>query len=162
METVASDRDLHPITQFVRGLEGDLLLIREVAQYLGCSQTALRGAAQRHPELGPSYSVAYGGIRLNLYTPQDMVALGRYLARDEGTGRRRRGQPRLWSFEEAQDRIKRRDCARHRDYQAERESAAGREDLAATSRARAAKLRAGLDAECAIRKELVSRPRRPE
>lgn len=162
METVVLARDVHPIAQFVRGLGGDLMLIREVAHYLGVSQAALRGAAQRHPELGPSYSVPYKRIRLNLYTPQDMLALERYLTRYKATGGKRRGQPRLWTEREARERIRRRDRARHLVYRSRREAAAGREDLAARSRIQAARLRQQLNAEHEARAAKVFSSRRPE
>lgn len=102
---------LDPVTRFVRSLDGDFYMLREVADHLGMPTRSLRTLARRFPmQTGPSLAVMFGRLKVFLYTPED-------LDRAVAFQRRRRsvdpqlddlaggpGRPALWTSEESRQR----------------------------------------------------------
>lgn len=107
----------HPMIRYVRSLPGNYLLRREVADQLGCAHTTLSylGRPGAPKGLGPTHTAKYGGITLNLYTPERVEQIRRYLSR---TARNvpRRGRPKMWNS--AENLARRRERARMYAYRA--------------------------------------------
>lgn len=76
----------HPIVRYVRSLDGEYFLPREVAEALGCSTTTLVNLPKQYPDerLGPTHRAHYGEVLLTLYTPARMERIRRFLARQRG------------------------------------------------------------------------------
>lgn len=99
----------HPMVQFVRSLEGEFYLAREVAEQLGCSRTMLAYLCNRSdPPLGPTHRAQYGSVVLNLYTPERVAELAEYYKQvaKVDKGNHRRGPTPMWTQTEARRRIR--------------------------------------------------------
>src|SRR6266571_4438645 len=70
---------LDPSTKFVRSLDGEYYLLREVAQMLGVNHRVLRKLNDETDDLGPSFFTMFGRVKIYLYTKDDINALGEYL-----------------------------------------------------------------------------------
>lgn len=135
---------LHPLTAFVRRLDGEYYTCTEVAVGLNIDPSYLSELPRRFPDLpevaalAPSVSVRYRGKVLRLYTGEDLNRIARYYRKYPSTGRRR-----LRTEAEAADRL--RITKRIRDYRLRAEQSDD-EAKRAHCLAQAAKLRAELDA----------------
>jgi hypothetical protein len=137
MENPVRAYELHPVVRFVRQLEGEFYLRREAAQILERSPSSLRHAELAHPELGlgPTHTVMYGRVVLELFTPERIEKLRQYFQSLPAGG----GRPRLWNATEAIERTRKQDRARKRIALARRQQAAGMHELAEDNLARAEK-----------------------
>jgi hypothetical protein len=107
----------HPLVKFVRDLDGDYYLTREVAEQLDCSESMLIYLRRRSEKpLGPTHQASYGGIGIHLYTPERIAEIAQYLAENSGRalGYKRRGPALLWTKAEQLERD--RDKMRARNY----------------------------------------------
>jgi hypothetical protein len=93
---------LPPVVGFVRGLDGDFFLCREVAEALAVSTATLRRLSLVNPDaFAPSGSTGFGKMLVRLYTMGEVDRLHQHLeaesiAAASGSGRRP-GRRRLWT-----------------------------------------------------------------
>lgn len=120
--------DLHPVVKFVRSLTDEFYLRQEAARQLGYRSATLRAVARVHPELGlgPSHSVDYGKVALDLYTPGRIEELRQHFLQAHPHG----GRPKMWNPAEVAERVSKQRKARWRLTQAKRLRAAGMGGLA--------------------------------
>lgn len=124
----------HPLVQFVRSLEGEFYLAREVAEQLEVSKSMLALVRQNSPHpMGATHKAQYGSIVLHLYTPQRIAEIAEYMRTSAGhdLGNRKRGPVAMWTKTEQQRRRRNFDRARQYRKRAEGYRAAGSEKQAA-------------------------------
>jgi hypothetical protein len=126
-----------PIVRHVRDLDGNLFLVREVANALGISPATVRRVAEIRPDLRPSAITMFGDMLVPLFTLEDLTRLDRYVAERRASlaaaRRRSAGRPRLWSDSERRARRARHCAASYRRRCARALTEAG--DLAAAQAA---------------------------
>jgi hypothetical protein len=81
---------IHPLTAFVRRLDGEFYTGNELAETLSVAPEYLLQIRRTHPELAPSVIVNYHGRPLRLYDREDANRLARYFAGHEQVGQERR------------------------------------------------------------------------
>jgi hypothetical protein len=81
---------IHPLTAFVRRLDGEFYTRYELAQALSVAPEYLIQIRRTHPELAPSVIVNYRGRPLRLYDREDANRLARYFKDHEQVGEPRR------------------------------------------------------------------------
>lgn len=107
----------HPLVKFVRSLDGEYYLIREVAQMLGVSEPMLTYLRRSSPTpLGATHKAQYGSIMIRLYTPERIAEIAEYMKTATGhdLGNAKRGPAQMWTPTEYHRR--RRDQDRLRRY----------------------------------------------
>jgi len=95
---------LDPISRWRHTLDRPYYLMREVADDLQVTSTAIRTRCLRFPYLGPAQIGSYHGRDVWLFTPAETEAL----RADFAERPLKIGRPRVWSAEEARDRDRRR------------------------------------------------------
>jgi hypothetical protein len=107
----------HPITKYVRSLDGEFYLGREVAELLDCSITTLANIRRSSKSpMGPTHNAQYGSVVLHLYTRARVDKIAEYMREISGEerGLKRRGPIVLWTRSETHTR--RREFGRARTY----------------------------------------------
>lgn len=149
-----------PVTRFVRSLDGDFYTLREIANHLGVSVNSMRTLARKHPaELGPSFAVMFGRLKVFLYTAEDLDRVVEHQQRrkaihpdldDLAAGP---GRPVLWSNEENRRRHQGHSAVYYWRRRAEVLHAAGKPEQARSAAERAAGIAEAMKAEQAQRLE---------
>lgn len=108
----------HPLVRYVRSLEGEYYLIREVAEMLGCSMRRLEWLrGHTDPPLGATHRAQYGGTVVHLYTPERIEAISEYLKQAAAKAtQKHHGSLSLWTTTERHQRE--RDLGRAYRYRA--------------------------------------------
>jgi hypothetical protein len=117
----------HALVRYVRSLNGQFYLAREVCELLDCAGSTLINLPRRSGlPLGPTHQVRYGGITLHLYTPQRIEAIAEYLKefRKPRNGRRS-GPDTMWTRAEQTQRWRARNRLYNYRHRAEQYTAAG-------------------------------------
>jgi len=81
---------IHPLTLFVRRLDGEFYTRNELAHALQVAPEYLTQIRRTHPELAPSVIVSYLGKPLRLYDREDANRLAAYFQDHEQVGMERR------------------------------------------------------------------------
>jgi len=81
---------IHPLTAFVRRLDGEFYTRYELARALNVAPEYLLRVRRTHPELAPSVIVSYLGLPLRLYDLEDANRLAEYFKDHEQVGRERK------------------------------------------------------------------------
>jgi hypothetical protein len=148
----------HPLVQFVRALDGEFYLTREVADQVDCSVAMLDYLRRRSTDpLGPTHQARYGGIELHLYTPERIAEIAKYIAENSrhARGQGRHGPTILWTRTEQLARSRNMDRARNYRVRGARYAAEGKTKEAARMAKMNTTLRAKLDKERAKRYQQV-------
>jgi hypothetical protein len=143
---------LPSVVEFVRGLDGDFFLCREVAEALGVSTARLRRLSLDNPDaFAPSNSTRFGKMLVRLYAIADVERLHQHLEARSITAAsgspRRPGRPRLWTDAERRNRRARYCAAAYRSRRARELADAGEHGAAAVASRAAAAIRESLRAE---------------
>ena len=102
--------NIDPATRYVRSLDGDYFLLREVAEYVGVSQFTLRKFISDNVEsCVPSKYAMFGKTRIYLYTRQDIESIREYVKKrnivyDHDGQARKIGRPAKYTKEERVNR----------------------------------------------------------
>lgn len=148
----------HPLVKYVRSLDGEFYLVREVIGMLGCARTTLNYLQHRDgPAMGPSHRISYGGTRVSLYTPERVAEIAQRLKEtsDRSKGVHKRGRKTLWNSTELVARTRARNRIYDYGVRAARYTELGREADAARMLKQQAALKAKLAADRARRVEKV-------
>jgi hypothetical protein len=143
---------LPPVVGFVRNLDGDFFLCREVAEALGVSTATLRRLSLVNPDaFAPSGSTGFGKMLVRLYAMGEVDRLhahveAKSIAAENGS-LRRAGRPRLWTDAERRDRRARYCAAAYRSRRARELADAGAHGAAAVANRAAVTIRETLRAE---------------
>jgi hypothetical protein len=157
---------LPPVVLFVRSLDGDNYLCREVADALGVSTAMLRRLSAMNPDaFAPSDNTRFGRMLVRLYSMGEVDRLHKHLeakslAAETGSARRP-GRPRLWTEAERQDRRARYCAAAYRSRRARKLADAGEHAASAAANRDAATIRDDLRAEYE-RAQIAASPSRAE
>ena len=81
---------IHPLTMFVRRLDGEFYTRYELARALEVAPEYLTQVCRTHPELAPSVIVSYLGRPLRLYDLEDANQLAEYFKDHEQVGTERK------------------------------------------------------------------------
>lgn len=68
-------KKLTPVEHFVASLDGDWLLVNEVAERLGMSESWVRVMSKKPEIKAPRHSANFGRIKVGLYDEQDVAEL---------------------------------------------------------------------------------------
>lgn len=101
----------HPLVKYVRSMDEELYLGREVAEQLGCSSAMLAYLRHTSPTpMGATHKAQYGATQMHLYTPARIAEIEAYLKqisrKKNGGTRRRRGPVKLWTTTEMYNRAR--------------------------------------------------------
>lgn len=69
------DRKMTPVESFVASLDGDWLLVNQVAERLQMSESWVRTMTKRSDIKAPRHSVNFGRVKVGLYNDEDVEEL---------------------------------------------------------------------------------------
>jgi len=140
MTDIDVSKRMDPSTRFVRSLDGEYFMLREVAAMLGISTQSLRKTVPNKSIEAPSFWVMFGKLKIYLYTRDDIDELRKHLEeRSEvfKTGEKEQpkvGRPRKYNKEQKKE--KQREYARMYYWRKQLEKAEREGDKAKTDRAK--------------------------
>lgn len=163
------------VEAFVRALEGDYFLQREVADALHCSRSLLQQLRiDDYERLGPSFAAEFEGEMVLLYVQADVERIRQHISNRKqhlavdatpdspgvpGQSLNRIGRPALFTPEEAHERQNRHSKAGYWKAQAAKYAHRGNMELAEAAQQRCDAIRAILQAEHEARSRPAEAPK---
>jgi len=141
--TTDTSERMDPTTRFVRSLPGKYFMVREAAAMLGVRHPVLRALLKEDKELGPSFCVFFGKVKVYLYTAEDIERVRVYLTQRKRVFRNTDitsslGRPQKWTEEQRKERQRLYSSSHYYRRRAEKLDAEGRTDEAEKAKAKVA------------------------